>query len=547
VALTACSGGLEPTSDPVTVQGIPVATKQPAPAVPSLIADDAAPIPLDQIPGYTAADGERAMTGSSGAFRWSLIGENDPDTPVSFGGAGTYSAVPGVLTFRGDNHRSQPAYGTAHVVDKKLSIVWTHPITAVQAFGGTWSGAGWTGQPLLVQWPEETKTAMGLAEQYVSDPEFTEVLYPVFGGVIHRLDLATGAVTKPAIEGSCPFKGTGSVDPRGYPLLYAGQGLPDRNGVSCPWRYRIFDLILNREVAGWAGADPDSPRSGWGAFDSSALVHAASDHLLVGGENGLIYKAKLNASFDAAAGTVSVDPTLTKVRFSAPNSSRHGIESSIAAYRNIFFTQDNDGVLAAWDATTLTNIWARSVDDDGDATVLVEPFENGIGASLYVGNEIDHRGSAGVTNLRKIDALTGELLWQVDVESVYDSNTNGGLVASPMLGRGQAAGLVIFNVAKTSGYAGALIAVDTASGEVRWRRDLPAYSWSSPVGIMADDGSQYAVFCDYAGLMHLFDPATGAELDSISLGGNIESSPAAFGNMIVVANYSLNIYGIKLS
>jgi outer membrane protein assembly factor BamB len=416
----------------------------------------------------------------------------------------------------------------------------------VDAFDATWYGAGWTGQPLLVQWPAEARAAMAFPEPFASDPDFTEVLYPVFEGLVHRLDLKTGAVTKPPIEGSCPFKGTGSVDPRGYPLLYAGQGLPDRNGQVCPWRFRVFDLIQNREVAGLEGVDRDAPR-GWGAFDSSALVDAASGYLLEGGENGLIYKVDLGASFDPAAGTVAVAPKPVKVRFKGPRSSRYGIEGSIAAYRNIFFTQDNDGVLAAWDAITLANIWARSVDDDADATILVEPRDGEVGAYLYVGNEIDHRGAGASANLRKIDALTGELLWQVDIAAQYDEHTNGGLVASPMLGAGQAAGLVLFNVAKTQGNQGALLAVDRVTGDVVWRRDLANYSWSSPLGVMGEDGVQYGVFCDSAGLMHLFDPATGEDFDTVSLGGNVEATPAAFGNMIVVASYSLDIYGVKIS
>jgi hypothetical protein len=553
----ACTGPLGAGRDsrqPASVTVVMAPAKAAPPAVPNYVLDPDAPIPLDRLPGYaapTAGEGEwtwsRPLLDADGALTWRVIGQNDAATPVVWGGGEDYSAVPGVLTFRGNNYRSAPAYGSADVQDKKLSIEWTHPITAVDSFESRWYGAGWTGQPLLVQWGAEARAAMGLNEPFASDPAFTEVLYPVFGGVIHRLDLATGAVTKPAIEGSCPFKGTAAVDPRGYPLLYAGQGLPDRDGTICPWRYRIFDLIENREVAGWAGDDPDAPRAGWGAFDAAALIDAESDYLIEGGENGLIYKARLNASFDAASGSVSVAPEVTKVRFAAPSSARYGIEGSIAAYRNIFFTQDNDGVLAAWDAITLTNIWARLVGDDADATVLVEEKTDQLGAYLYVGNEVDHRGDAGVTNLRKIDALTGELLWQVDVEGVFDANTNGGLVASPLLGAGQAASLVIFNVARTHGAAGALLGVDKATGGVVWRRDLANYSWSSPIGIMGEDGNQYGVFCDSAGLMHLFDPANGEDWDVIFLGGNVESSPAAFGNMIVVGNYSLNIYGIKIS
>jgi outer membrane protein assembly factor BamB len=518
-----------------------------------LLDDPSAPIPLELLPGFGAAAAvgdaarSRPMVGSSGELVWSVIGTNGPSTPVAWGESDSYTEVPGVLTFRGNHHRDAPAWGSPTVTEKKLEVEWTHPITSVEAYDWTWPGAGWTGQPLLVNWPEDSRAAMGFDEPFASDPGFVEVLYPVFGGVVHRLDLATGRVTKPLIEGACPFKGTGSVDPRGWPLLYAGQGLPDRDGVKCPWRFRIFDLVEGREVSGWAGPDPDAPRAGWGAFDASALVHAPTGVLFEGGENGLIYKADLRASFDPATGAAAVDPELTKVRYRAPDSARHGIEGSPAAYRNLVFTQDNDGILAAWDATTLANVWARATGDDADATIVVEPGTDRVGAWLYVGNEIDHRGAGGVTNLRKVDALTGEVAWQHDEPAIHDEATNGGLVATPLLGAGQAAGLVIFNVARTTGYGGALVALDIATGAVEWRRDLAAYSWSSPIGIMSTDGLQYGVFCDSAGIMHLFDPSTGADFDAISIGGNTEASPAAYGNMIVVANYSLKIYGVRVT
>ncbi len=96
------------------------------------------------------------------------------------------------------------------------------------------------------------------------------------------------------------FKGTASVDPRGYPLLYAGQGLNDTNGTIGPWRYRVFDLIQNKEVWHISGLDAAAPRHDWGAFDSSALINARTDTLIQPAENGLIYKVKLNASYDAA-------------------------------------------------------------------------------------------------------------------------------------------------------------------------------------------------------------------------------------------------------
>ena len=63
----------------------------------------------------------------------------------------------------------------------------------------------------------------------------------------------------------------------------------------------------------------------------------------------------------------------------------------------------------------------------------------------------------------------------------------------------------------------------------------------------ANDGKTYAVFCDYNGDMHLFDPRTGKDLDVISLGRNIESSPAVYNDMIVVGSYTPKICGVGSS
>ena len=76
---------------------------------------------------------------------------------------------------------------------------------------------------------------------------------------------------------------------------------------------------------------------------------------------------------------------------------------------------------------------------------------------------------------------------------------------------------------------------------------LAAYSWSSPIAIKGKDGKSYGIFCDSAGVMHLFDPLTGQDLSTLSIGQNCEASPSAYNNMIVVATYAQKIYGIKIS
>lgn len=538
---------------------------------------DALAIPLDTLPSYHAGtpgpDGWTSipMTDATGDVRWRIwnndnqvVDDYTPDQTVAFGAAQTYTDVPGVLTFRGNHQRTAPAYGTADVSEKKLEIAWTQEIGEVRGEGSYWPGAGWTGQPLLVNWPEETRQAMGFDAEF-ADKDLVEVIYPVFEGKIYRLDLETGKQTKAPIDAGCGFKGTGSIDPRGYPLLYAGQGLHDmddnKDTADCPFRYRIFDLIKDEEVAGWSGDDdPARPRKEWGAFDSSALVNAASDTLIEPAENGLVYKADLNASFDPEARTVSVDPVLTKLQYQTPSTDTHGIESSAVAYRNLMFASDNDGNLICWDATTMRIVWARDVGDDSDASLVLEETPEGV--FLYHGNALDKRGSGRdvdlTTNLRKINALTGELVWQHDVATVASYPNNGGVFATPALGQGETSDLVIFNVAKTTEpalcvfgrclgeFGGELIALDRQTGKVAWSRHLDDYSWSSPVVFTGTDGHSYGVFADAGGTMHLFDPNTGEDYSTISLGANVEASPAIYNDMIVVASYDKKIFGIKI-
>lgn len=528
------------------------------PASSAVVAPVIQPAPVDvaSLPGFVApkavADGfAKPMVGMPGEVTWQL---HDPNPqPISWG-AQPYSEIPGVLTFRGDPTRTSPTYGTANITDKKLTIAWTHEVGAVHAEGSYFPGAGWTGQPLLVQWPKATKQAMGLDQRYVDDPAFVEVVYPTFDGHIYRLNLTDGAPTKEPINVTFGFKGTGTIDPRGYPLLYAGQGLHEADGKTGPWQYRMFDLIENKEIASISGTDPVSKRQdpvGWGAFDSSAIVDRATDTLIEPGENGVIYKVKLNSTFDATAKTVSLNPTISKMVYGTPVSKQRGIESSAAGWRNLMYANDNDGNLICWDATSMDIVWARADadSDNADATVTLDATPDG--PFLYTGNSVGLRGfdrANMVTNLRKVNGLTGAVEWQFDVPAYFNWSVKGGLVGTPLLGKGEASDLIVYNVAKTTAPSeGNLIALDKKTGKVVWNRYLAKYSWSSPVSITGSDGHQYGVFGDSEGILHLFDMNTGRDYSTVNLGANIEASVAAFDNMLVVASYDKKIFGIKVS
>ena len=45
----------------------------------------------------------------------------------------------------------------------------------------------------------------------------------------------------------------------------------------------------------------------------------------------------------------------------------------------------------------------------------------------------------------------------------------------------------------------------------------------------------YGVLADSEGVMHLFDPETGEDITTVSLGKNVEATPSVFGDMLGVS------------
>ncbi len=467
--------------------------------------------------------------------------------PIRFGTGDEYTKIEGVLAWRGNNYRNAPAWGSAEITEKKLEIVWTKDVGAISALNSFWPGAGWTGQPLLVHWPESTRKAMNINAE-MKNKDLVEVVYPILDGNIYFLDLATGKPTRKPINVGYSFKGTGVIDPRGYPILYCGQGLNENSGKYGEFNYHIFNLLDQTELYSLYGRDATAFRK-WGAWDSSGLVDAKTDTLLECAENGMVYKTKLNTVYDEAKKTLSIAPQITKYRYHASFTDELGIENSPAAYRNFLFFSDNGGSVQSLDLNTMKPVWVFNAQDDSDCTITVEDASDGV--FLYTANEIDKRSSVtkkgADCNIRKLDAMTGKLVWQYDVPCVYQYYLNGGALATPLVGKDDISDLIIFNVCLTkSATSGQLVALDKKTGKSVWVRDLPSYSWSSPVPMKGNDGKTYAVFCDFAGQMHLFDPRTGKDLDVISLGRNVEATPAVYNNMLVVGSYAQKIFGIKV-
>jgi len=450
-----------------------------------------------------------------------------------------YTDIEGILTFRGDNYRSTAAWGKAKVEDKKLEKLWDFS-TSYSSFGG---GGGWTGQPVVVRWTEEIRKIMNIKDKFKEMQDFTEVIFASLDGKIYFFELKTGEQTRAPINIKNTIKGSPAVDPRGFPLLYVGQGINESGQIG----YRIFSLIDNKLLYFLRGNDSFAYRS-WGAFDGAPLINKDTDTMIIGGENGLLYRIKLNTDFKQDEKNISVSPEVSKYRYKIDGSHYQGIENSVAAYKNLVYFADNSGSIQAVDINRLEPLWTAPKTDDTDATITIR-IENGI-PFLYTGCEVDKQGSKGISYIRKINGLNGDVNWTKEYPCysiIGEHAINGGMLASNIIGKNKIEGYAIFTLARYKGMnKGLMVALDCKDGEELWRWEMPNYSWSSPVDVYDEEGNAYIVQGDSSGKLHLIEGKTGTILDDITLNGNIESSPVVFENHIVVATRGGKVYGIKI-
>ena len=93
------------------------------------------------------------------------------------------------------------------------------------------------------------------------------------------------------------------------------------------------------------------------------------------------------------------------------------------------FTVDNGGTLLCTDINKLEPIWMYDTKDDTKQHHCSGETEDGV--FIYTANEVDKRCTGGKANkadcnIRKFNALTGELIWQKDYTCYYRSGINGG-------------------------------------------------------------------------------------------------------------------------
>jgi outer membrane protein assembly factor BamB len=443
----------------------------------------------------------------------------------------------GITTFRGNNFRNTASFGTVGITEERLVERYRFGI----GNHGRWTGVGWTGQPSIVRWEFEIQQMMNLHPAHRDNPDLVEVIQGALDGNVYFFDLYTGEQTRTPIRLGVPIKGAITIDPRGYPLLYVGQG----DTAGSRFGYYIFSLIDGSEIFFLNGNEAIAPRR-WGAFDSNPLFDTANDRMILCGENGVVYNFLLNTNFDRAAQTISIDPIISRYWFNTGR--RLGIENSPSALGHYLFFGDNSGIVTCLNLLTFEPVWVFDARDDHDSTMALEWNEEAQQLFLYSATQVDIQGNNGTAYIRKINAENGTVIWE---NTSYRSNfheSNGGVTSSPVLGQGDISNLVVYWVARILGRGGtgALVALDRATGETVWEIITPNWGWSSPVAVYTDDGTSYIIFSDIGGNMHLVRGATGEILHQINLGANIEASAAVYGNMLVVGTRGQRIYGIEI-
>ena len=540
----AANKALEETAESpaVTVQPTPTPTPEPTPTPVGL--PDFKPHSVD------GTEPERLISSTAIMVDGEVVEEYESDYEINFDLPERYTELEGIVTFRGDNFRSGAAYGTAAVSSKTLTKVWSKSTSGLSDSDGIyWSGSGWTGQPLIVKWPEATRKNISAMYDWAREKEgLVEVIYATLDGHVYFYELTSGEYTREPLNLGFNYKGAGALDPRGYPILYVGSGVDSVNGRS---RVKVVNLIDNSVMFEF-GHNETFANRGWHMFDSSPLVSAETDQLIYPGENGILYIIHLNTKYNEQTGELSVDPdNIVKWKYNGVRSgSRYwlGVESSAAIINNYIFLADNGGNLMCLDLNTLELVWVQDVLDDTNCSPVVD-VENGH-PYIYISTSF-HYGwrsySTAAIPIFKIDAETGEIVWRTDYTCYTVQDLSGGVQGTIAVGKNKLSDMIFVPIARTPGASsGTLAALKKETGEVVWEKETSMYSWSSPVDFYDADGNGYLLYCNSGFNMFLIDGKTGEQLDYMNLGGNIEASPAMYGNYAVVGTRAMRTYCIQV-
>jgi len=429
------------------------------------------------------------------------------------------SGMPGLLTFRGNPTRT--FYGTGPV-PQSPEVLWRFTgtserdlcsLTSWEAGTTLWCGAGWTGQPAVIEWDDRTWVVAG-----------------TYAPAVHFLDAATGEQLLSEFVVGDLIKGSVTVDPDGYPLVYFGS----RDNY-----FRIIAFDRDEPVELWSiHANDFSPVLWNNDWDGASLI--LDDYLFQGGENSHFYIAKLNRSF-GSDGLVTVDPEMVftspgwdEELLNAVGDGNVSIEGGMTVVGNTLYFANSGGLVQGWDITGLADgqdperVFRYWAGDDVDATVVADAD-----GFLYIGVEYE-RGTARSQELGQVIKLDPSaddpLVWGTDLRNA----ATDGVWATPAL---------TDEMVYAPTHAGFLYGLRRDTGEVVWSKRLAGPVWSSPV--VVDDvliqGDCGGDIYGYDISLPWIDPP---ELWRVSLDGCVEATPAVWNGVLYVGARDGGFYAI---
>jgi len=432
-----------------------------------------------------------------------------------------WGSAEGLLMFRGNPTNTW--YGTGPVPETP-EVMWRYPDEPMCSestdLGVTsvWCGNGWTGQPVL----------------WVRPDGITEMIFGAYDRRLHFVDALTGESTRQPLLTGDIIKGTPTIDPDGYPLVYFG---------SRDNKLRILALDRIEAVELW-NAEADLAVEGRWNDDWDANPRIINDYMFEGSENSLFYIWKLNRGYDAD-GRVTVNPELVfKMEtwtdeiidlISPSGYMATSVENSAAVFEGRVYFATSAGRVLGLDVRSIERgevdvVFDYWVGDDVDASIVVD--EQGM---LYVSAEYE-RYTETATSLGQLIKLNPYVedpyVW--GMYSLTEPPAKGGLWSTPALGDG-----VLYAVT----HKGFLVVVDRETGEELEVIEVGEGSWSSPA--VVDD---HLIVATNRGLLQSYDvrtPGSPVLEWEIQVGGSVlEATPAAWNGMIYIGSRDGFMYAI---
>jgi outer membrane protein assembly factor BamB len=229
-----------------------------------------------------------------------------------------------------------------------------------------------------------------------------------------------------------------------------------------------------------------------------------------------------------------------------------GFEASPAIWRGHVFLADNGGHLICLNINTFEIV--RMVDnlDDTNCTPVLA-IEDGH-PYIYISMAFSGFGwrapadSMAPVPIRKIDAMTGEIVWETEHRSGTVRGVSGGVLATIAVGQHQLGDLIFASIARSpQRHTGLLVAINRFTGETVWELQTGSHGWGSPVIVYDVFGRGYIIHTELVGNMFLIDGLTGVVMDRMNLNGHIEATPAVFESTVVIGTRGQAIWGIRLT